>query len=520
VLAPIFGRSWHTAALLALLLAALSFSLQGWVGLSLSDEGYLWYGMQRVLAGDMPIRDFDAYDPARYYWLAAVSKIWGDDGVIAMRAGIASMQAVALFVAIVLIARDAKERDAVFLLVAAVILVLWMLPRHKQIDITYSVLTLGTIALLLQRPNGARWLLLGIVVGLAAVAGRNHGVYAVFGSLLALGYLALRCHGASPLYRNLALWIAGIVLGYTPILALLMLVPGFAATFWDGVRYLFEFGGTNLPLPVPWPWLENGDLSPYDRFREALVGVWFVAVLGFAVMGTAALMVLRLRTRVVLPVLAASAFVALPYAHHAFSRADIWHLAQGIFPALIGFIVLVGKTPRRTRRALVALLLAGTAVVMLPVQPVWECRRADCVDVQIGADKLQLAPAAANHVSFFGRLVDDHAGHNRTFMTVPLFPGAYALFRRQAPTWEIYPLRPRGDAFERAEIARIAAAQPSFVAIFDHPLDGRDELRFRNTHPLVYRYILDNYRPIATQGAAPAFEVFVPPAAPAQDHAP
>ncbi len=59
--------------------------------------------------------------------------------------------------------------------------------------------------------------------------------------------------------------------------------------------------------------------------------------------------------------------------------------------------------------------------------------------------------------------------------------------------WEIYALFPRPESFERKEIERIKEAAPGFAIVFDLPLDGRDDLRFRNTHKLIYQYILENF---------------------------
>jgi len=62
--------------------------------------------------------------------------------------------------------------------------------------------------------------------------------------------------------------------------------------------------------------------------------------------------------------------------------------------------------------------------------------------------------------------------------------------------WEIYPIFSRAQAFEQAEIERIKFANPGFAIIFDLGLDDREDLRFRNTHPLLQQYILDNFEPV------------------------
>jgi hypothetical protein len=73
--------------------------------------------------------------------------------------------------------------------------------------------------------------------------------------------------------------------------------------------------------------------------------------------------------------------------------------------------------------------------------------------------------------------------------------------------WEIYALFPRSEAFQRAEIERIEAARPAFALIFDHPLDGKEELRFRNTHRLIYEFILASFEPISGPPGSP-YQIF------------
>ena len=83
--------------------AAIFFAVVD-LGLPLSDEGHLWFGIDRVVAGDVPIRDFRSYDPGRYYWGAAWSSLLGE-GIFGVRASSRVFQLVTLCLGLLALAR-------------------------------------------------------------------------------------------------------------------------------------------------------------------------------------------------------------------------------------------------------------------------------------------------------------------------------------------------------------------------------------------------------------------------------
>ncbi|PLX38965.1 MAG: hypothetical protein C0605_07080, partial [Hyphomicrobiales bacterium] len=70
------------------------------------------------MLGNVPIRDFMAYDPGRYYWSAGIMKLLGSNGIIALRASVAAFQLIGLIIGLQLITRSlspAKLQNLLFL---------------------------------------------------------------------------------------------------------------------------------------------------------------------------------------------------------------------------------------------------------------------------------------------------------------------------------------------------------------------------------------------------------------------
>lgn len=494
------------------LLVLLLFAWQGNKGFNLWDEGFLWYGVQRVLLGEVPIRDFMAYDPGRYYWSAALLSIVGDNGIMSLRAAVAIFQAIGLFVALLLVAQSTKSEDEAnitFLVISAATLSVWMFPRHKLFDISLSIFLVGILTYLVSNPIPKRYIVAGVCVGLVAVFGRNHGMYGAAGSLGVIAWLTIRNRSGLGFLNGSVLWGAGVVVGFLPVILMVLLIPSFAIAFWESISFLFEQKATNLPLPVPWPWTVHfAGASISDVARGVLIGFFFIGTLLFGGLAIVWVVHQRLREKPVPSTLVAAAFLALPYAHYAFSRADVGHLAQGIFPLLVGCLVILSATQARVKWLLAASLCAASIWVMHVFHPGWQCMTSEtCVNVEVAGSNLEIPPDTANEIALLRQLAEQFAPNGQNFIATPFWPGAYALLERRSPMWEIYALFPRSEAFERKELERIKASKPGFAFIFDLPLDGRDELRFKNTHPLIHQYIVNSFEPVRNSDN-PAYQIY------------
>jgi hypothetical protein len=494
----------------AVLSAAWLFVLQGRFGFSLWDEGHLWYGAKQVLAGEVPILDFRSYDPGRYYWAAFWMRLFGNEGVLALRAATWLFLIPGLTAVWWTLRRYSSRLGLFFCAVAWLTLSVWLFPRHKLFDISISMMLVAAMARLLEKPGPRCFFVNGLVVGLAALFGRNHGVYGLAGgALVLLHVMADRRRHQHLGWSSLWCWPIGVVVGYFPMLFMAVAVPGFFAAFKASLLFT---PNTVLQIPVPWPWtFSDLNVQSASEIRQFVSGVCLVLLLVFGVIGSLVVMLSKRFRKRTHPVLAASFFMAVSYAHHALSRADMSHLAQGIFPLLLGGFFWLSRKPRVQRGLLGSIVLIVSLFLMLPVQPGWQGRTgSDWSSQKVGDDTFLVAPSVAASVRLVTQLAERYASDGQSFLIVPFWPGAYALMDRPAPVYDPYPLFKRSEHFQSLEIERIKRAEPGFVLIIDRPLDGMEERRFRNTNPLIFDYIKNHFERIEGFSSNPAYHIYRP----------
>lgn len=485
----------------ALGLALLSHQLLGLRHLNPSDEGYLWAGVQRVLAGAIPLRDFDSYEPLRYYWCALFSLCLGD-GILAVRTAGSVLQALGLYLGLRLALRVVPRPWMALL--AGALLSLWMFPRYKIYESVASLAVLSAAVRLIESRSRRTSFAAGAVAGLAGALRRDHGIYACAALALLILYLAWKRR--EPPWRRLVLWGAGVLAGLAPLLLMLALVPGFPRALLDSLLFFWEHG-PNLPIPYPWPWrLGFAYLPLHER-----VGLSLAFLIGPLVYGLGAVFALSADRRAVErgAVLIAATFVGACYAHHVAVRSDPSHLAESLQPALLGALAIpaaFGAGQRRAASGLVLGALFGITALAAPASdPSLSSLRlgapaGELVAFDAAGERLWLNPGDAAYYAGMRRVIGEVVPADEPLLIAPGYTTLYPLLGRAPPLWQLYFLWPCGEATEQRIIRQLAERGVDWVLVIDDV--PSEDLFFRRLCPGVWRHLEAEFERTA-RGALP-----------------
>lgn len=452
-----------------------------------ADEGYLWYGVQQLLHRRMPHRDFKSYEPGRYLWSAVLLGTFGP-GLLPLRVATHLFFSVALTLAL-LVLREFQISWLAAVLVA-VALASWAHPQHKQFEHGWLLLAWAAIAhaLLLGSPKALA--LAGAATGLALFFGFNLFLYSGAALLASLGIAWFTGAGGLQLPQLQAL-LAGGLLGLLPF-ALMLCSRGFAMRFYRRrIGSVLERGSANLPLPLPWPWRSvPAQLRDMGNRRRAFQWIFVLMI----VLPASVLVMLAWAPENfgrVAPGLLAAAALALCASHHAASRADAPHIAQSIGPLILLLVLLCAELAPVAGAALVAVLSAWLT------WPLWARVRSAVAAGEtrmIGELAIHMPPAQASLFDRAEALCRDHASKRSGLFVAPAYPALYAALFRDSPVYDTFCLYP-AQASQQQEMIDAMRANSVFSALVSNePFDGREELRFSRTHPLIWTYLTSSYR--------------------------
>lgn len=490
-------------AFLAFALVALSFWLQGNIGINLADEGYYWYGALRTLLGDFPIRDFQSYDPGRYYWAAFWLKLLGD-GIISLRIATGFFQFVGLTFGLLALRRVVRPWWALAML--GLLLMVWMYPRHKIFESSIAMAAVYFAVILMENPSLRRHFVAGIFIGVAAIFGRNHGLYGSMSFFLLILFVWYKIDRDN-LIKKIVSWLAGILVGYLPMLVMFILVPGFYDSFVESIRFLFCIGGTNLPFPIPWPWkVDYSHLALADVAKTFSLGMLFLLLPTFYTFMVIHLIGSKGNTLQNKSLLAATVFVGIMYMHHAFSRADLNHLAQSIHPLLIGILTLPFIFKNRYHKVVSAGFIIIISVMsyytILSVSPYYLKATAPYdayLKINILGDHIWVDRSTANLISTVQQ-INKYVQPGEELLIAPYWPSFYPILQRESPLREIYFIFGETEENQGKMILKLKEENVNWAILGDDPIDGRDDLRFKNRYHLLWQYIMNNFESVTING--------------------
>jgi hypothetical protein len=489
------GTAWPVV--LAVAIPVAMYLVQHDIGLSLVDEGFVWYGSQRVLAGELPIRDFQSYDLGRYYLYAAGMWVFGSAGITPLRAACAVLAALTVGIAAVLMQRSRPQQPLATGL-GIVSVAVWLVPYYKVADSFAVLVLLAGLSRAVHAGRSPRcWFEYGACLGVASLIGINHALYGVLAGAFAFAYVWSKPQTGtlSEALRCVVGFGGGVVAGYLPTLVCLVAAPGFAEAFLDRLRLMFETGSTNLERQPPQLDAVLGASDVWGflvGLRDTLMHVMllaapaFTSICAWRIWG-------RRRVRRAHPrhaIFVAATLLAMPYWHYVVSRTDLVHLAVSILPVLMAVWSCDGPSRSSARTAALIALTGASLLIAGPAHALFQAARsAQLVSVTVAGEPLRVHRETADELKLVQRSTDTYASGGRSVYFVPYWPGAYAVTGRRAPTWEIYSIFPIVAERQRREIERLAAANIALAIVYGFRMDGRADLGFDRTHPLIERYL-------------------------------
>ena len=300
--------------LLAFGIAAFLYWFQAGIRFNYSDEGFLWYGASAILKGQVPLLDFQSYDPGRYYWSAAFLRVFGDR-LLVLRFAASAFQGLALCFG--LLAAKRIFRSFWVLLGFGLLVSFWMVVNFRYFDAGIVMIAVFFATRYAEAPSLHRAFQSGAAWGLIAFLGVNHALYIGPAYLALILFCSFEKKEAA---RRSGYFLVGAATGLAPLWTMMVFVPGFFKAYADWIFYLIDLsrqGLTVYSFPVTWPWREN---SP--------IGWAFVTVAAYYGAAARILFSIRKQHSSTHALFIASTFVGFFYLKHIFSRPDVIYLGE------------------------------------------------------------------------------------------------------------------------------------------------------------------------------------------------
>ena len=505
---------------IAFFLAAFVY-LHNDVSIDFADEGFLWYGAQHVVAGQVPIRDFQSYEPGRYYWCAAVLFFLGK-GLMPLRLAMSLFQFVGLCFGLLTLRRVTKS--SLFLLGVGCLAIFWMLIPCRYFDASMTMIALFFATRLVEKPSFRRHLAAGVFTGLASFFGINHGLYLLAGFFVLSLYLDFKGLVTFAAKKRL-FFLLGLTFGLFPFWFMFLTVPSFWASYWERIVILsssFYRGQANVSYPISWPWTIDWDklTAPLPSFSGKMleytnyfsIGLFYIVLIIYYLVSVPALIKLKNIQERSRTLFVASVFIGFFYLRHIFARGDVCYLGEGIFPVWAGLLAsrafLHSPRLKRIHSILVIFFVCSSflaAALLNNITFKYMVPKGGMTWYRVGKDRLWLTRPDAEYCENVKRLVSKYVKPEEPILLAPLLTTFYCLLQRESPVYELYfhiaPLR----SMEERTVRRLEEKKVRWAIVGNILVDGHPEQALAHSHPLLWKYLMDHFEFVTKEGLRPGY---------------
>ncbi len=448
------------------------------------DEGYLWYGVLRTREGKVPIRDFRAYDPGRYYLLAWLGAILGDN--------IRSIRNMSLGIYLVLLLpclwiHYSLQHDLVSTSILALLLMIFSYPHYKAIDTIIPSIITACIALALNLDTAQLYVLAGAIVGASCVIGFNHLLY----SAIAVGLTFTLSLITDPQSLSSYMWfIAGGLLGLVPMMLFLSRKGVASAYYLRKIRRVLDRGTTNLKIELPLPWkrpdrkLTQSQKIDYYTLGLAMVSLplLYITLIVHGLYGG----------HVSLTMVASAAGVG--YFNHFYSRADTLHLQLSVVPLLWCVSALESKSLLYVIMIAVMVFLVYQIALRLLIKEYKTHRLGEKSTIlPFPHAQVWVSAGTARFYSALDLYIRESAISRDRIYCAPILPHLLPLMRITSPVYDTFPVYPGSKGQQEEMITQLKRERVQLVIIRLIGIDFREDLKFHNSYPLVWKYLQEHY---------------------------
>ena len=198
------------------------------------------------------------------------------------------------------------------------------------------------------------------------------------------------------------------------------------------------------------------------------------------------------------------------YLHHVSVRSEPAHLAQIIPPLFLALLALPTAFGRldvpRWHGSVVALLLLLSLPAALRAHPQLRHLQPGAsalVARRVSDTILYLDPGTARYLEGLEHTVGRRVPSDAPFFVVPRRPTLYALLGHESPFHAIYTTWDESDAQQRQMIDALERAPVDWGLVVLDRQDGRDDLAFPRTHPLVWAHLKREFERVPTPKLPP-----------------